>query len=81
MPLLCMFPSIGLKHLQHKSLGIGLESFQISRLVVVLVLTEILDQDKYWYWSKKSVNFKTSLVIGLDRNLKSYIRPMQRALT
>ena len=53
------------------SLGIGLESFPISRLVLVLVLTGIRNQDNSWYWSQKNIHFKTCLGIGLERKLKS----------
>ena len=53
------------------SLGIGLESFPISRLVLVLVLTGIKNQDTSWYWSKKNIHFKTCLGIGLEWKLKS----------
>ena len=54
-----------------KTLGIGLEWFAISRLVLVLVLTEIKNQDTSWYWSQKKFHFKTSLGIGLERKVKS----------
>ena len=53
------------------SLGIGLESFPISRLVLVLVLTGIKNQDTSWYWSEKNIHFKTCLGIGLEWKLKS----------
>ena len=49
-----------------KTLGIGLESFPISRLVLVLVLTEMKNQDTSWYWSQKKFDFKTCLGIGLE---------------
>ena len=54
-----------------KTLGIGLESYPISRLILVLVLKEIPNQDKSWYWSQSNVNFKTSHGIGIEINLKS----------
>ena len=49
-----------------KTLGIGLELFPISRLVLVLVLTEMKNQDTSWYWSQKKFHFKTCLGIGLE---------------
>ena len=48
-----------------KTLGIGLESLPISRLVLVLVLSEMKNQDTSWYWSQKRLDFKTCLGIGL----------------
>ena len=48
-----------------KTLSIGLESFPISRLVLVLDLTEIPNQDKPWYWCQTNFYFKTSLEIDL----------------
>ena len=48
-----------------KTLGIGLESLPISRLVLVLVLSEMKNQDTSWYWSQKMFHFKTCLGIGL----------------
>ena len=48
-----------------KTLGIGLEMSPISRLVLVLVLTEMKNKDTSWYWSKKKFHFKTCLGIGL----------------
>ena len=49
-----------------KTLGIGLESFPISRLVLVLVLTEMKNQDTSWYWSQKKFQFQTCPGIGLE---------------
>ena len=49
-----------------KTLGIGLELFPISRLVLVLVSTEMKNQDTSWYWSQKKFHFKTCLGIGLE---------------
>ena len=54
-----------------KTLGIGLESLPISRLVLVLVLSGIKNQDTSWYWSQKKFNFKTCLGIGLEMKLIS----------
>ena len=54
-----------------KTLGIGLESLPISRLVLVLVLTEMKNQDTSWYWSQKKFHFKTCLGIGLEIKLIS----------
>ena len=54
-----------------KTLGIGLELFLISRLLLQLVLTEIANQVKSGYWSQTNFNFKTSLGIGIELNLKS----------
>ena len=49
-----------------KTLGTGLELFPISRLVSVLVSTEMKKQDTSWYWSQKKFHFKTCLGIGLE---------------
>ena len=69
---------IGLKHVYNQdqesliissvktSLGIGLESFPISRLVLVLVFPEIKNQETSWYWSQNKFHFKTCLGIGLE---------------
>ena len=54
-----------------KTLSIGLESFPISRQVLVLVLTEMKNQDTSWYWSQKKFYFKTCLGIGLEIKLIS----------
>ena len=54
-----------------KTLGIGLELFLISRLLLQLVLTEIANQVKSGYWSQTNFNFKTSLGIGIEINIKS----------
>ena len=54
-----------------KTLGIGLELFPISRLVLVLVSKKYPFQDLSWYWSWKKIEIKTSLGIGLERKLKS----------
>ena len=52
-----------------KALGIGLLSFPISRLVLVLVLTAITNPGKSWYWSQTNLDFNTSLGIGLEIKL------------
>ena len=49
-----------------KTHGICLELFPISRLVLVLVLKEMKNQDTSWYWSQKKFHFKTCLGIGLE---------------
>ena len=49
-----------------KTLGTGLELFPISRLALVLVLTEMKNQGTSWYWSQKEFHFKTCLGIGLE---------------
>ena len=73
---------IGLKHVYNQdswywswivsniktSLGIGLEKISISRLVLVLVLTENWNQDKSWYWSWKKIEINTGLGLGLEQN-------------
>ena len=54
-----------------QTLGIGLELFPISRLVLVLVSTEMKNQDPSWYWSQKKFHLKTCLGIGLEIKLIS----------
>ena len=54
-----------------KTLGIGLELFPISRLVLVLVSIEIKNQDTSWYWSQKKFHFKTCLGIGIEMKMVS----------
>ena len=52
-----------------ETLGLGLEIQDLGcqDRVLVLVLTEILNQDQSWYWSHLKFCLKTSLGIGLKR--------------
>ena len=56
-----------------KTLGLGLEIQDLGcqDRVLVLVLTEFLNQDQSWYWSRLKFYFKTSLGLGLVWNLVS----------
>ena len=53
--------------LSRPSIGLGLDRIFKSRPVLVLVLFEILFQDKSWSWSHLKFTFKLSLGIGLKR--------------
>ena len=56
-----------------ETLGLGLEIQDLGcqDRVLVLVLTEFLNQDQSWYWSRLKFYFKTSLGLGLVWNLVS----------
>ena len=51
-----------------ETLGIGLEIQDLGcqDRVLVSVLTEFLNQDQSWYWSRLKFCFKTSFGIGLE---------------
>ena len=59
--------TIWLSAIFSETLGLGLkiQDLGCQDRVLVLVLTEFLNQDLSWYWSRLKFYFKTSLGLGL----------------